>query len=309
MTDRRTLYNQFIQAYGEPVKRNEPMSAHTTFGTGGEADLFIDATDTGSLSRAIQLARGLSIPYFVIGEGSNLLVSDTGFRGLIVRNCIPGLEVKGNMVTAGAGENLNRVVDYATGCALTGFEFAAGIWGTIGGAIYGNAGAFGSQISSLLDSAELMDKTGNLRWEDNAYFAFAYRHSKLKETGEIVVRGRFRLEPGDRENVSRRVDEIRELRRGKHPVDPCRAGCFFKNVPAPDEPHGKLPAGRLLEEIGAKTMTVGGAGVFDRHANIIVNRGGASSKDIRKLADMMKEKVKERFHVELEEEVICLGEF
>ncbi|NMC45065.1 MAG: UDP-N-acetylenolpyruvoylglucosamine reductase, partial [candidate division Zixibacteria bacterium] len=187
--------------------------------------------------------------------------------------------------------------------------FAAGIWGTVGGAIYGNAGAFGSQIGSRLVRAEIVDGTGSVRVETREYFQFAYRWSRLKETGEIVATAEIGLDPGDRRAIEKRTEEIRLLRREKHPDRPCSAGCFFKNIEDPRQPGGKLPAGKLLEEVGAKDMHVGGAAVFANHANIIINSGRATSKEIRQLADILKQRVKEKFGVELEEEVICLGHF
>ncbi len=302
-------YSYFVDRFDGEVNRSQPLSAYTTFGTGGDADLFIDVIDAESLALALKLAHELDIPRYVIGGGSNLLIGDRGFRGLIIRNSITGREVKGNAITLGGGESLDSVVDLATECSLTGLEFAAGIWGTVGGAVYGNAGAFGSQVGSILEWADLIDNKGNMRTEKRDYFQFAYRHSILKTTGEIVARVCFGLAAGDRREIERRTDEIRQLRCRKHPVNPCSAGCFFKNIEDASQPNGKLPAGKLLEEIGAKDIRVGGAAVFPEHANIIVNTGTASSKDIRELADRLKEKVKERFQIELQEEVICLGEF
>ncbi len=302
-------YKEFVDRFDGEVKRSQPLSAFTTYGTGGDADLFIDVNDAESLALALTLAHKLDIPRYVIGGGSNLLIGDRGFRGLIIRNSITGKEVQSNEVITGGGESLDAVVDFATENSLTGLEFAAGIWGTVGGAVYGNAGAFGSQVGSLLEWADLIDTKGNMRTEKRDYFQFAYRDSILKTTGEIVARVSLGLAAGDRREIKRRTGEIRDLRGRKHPVNPCSAGCFFKNIEDASQPNGKLPAGKLLEEIGAKDMRVGGAAVFPEHANIIVNTGRASSKDIRELADKLKEKVKERFQIELQEEVICLGEF
>ncbi len=307
--NREDRYNRFIERFRGPVRRNEILSAYTTFRTGGEADLFIDATEAGQLGEAIRLAGEVDIPYFVIGGGSNLLVSDDGYRGLVIRNRIMHLDVKGNEITAGAGEDIDRVVDLATECSLSGFEFAAGIWGTIGGAVYGNAGAFGSDVGSILKHAELVDTAGNRRIETAEYFEFTYRHSRLKQTKEAVTVACFRLEPAMKREIEKRTEEIRRLRRRNHPMQPCSAGCFFKNIEDPRQRNGKLSAGKLLEEIGAKDIKVGDAVVFEKHANIIINSGHASSKDIRQLADILKEKVKEKFALVLDEEIISLGDF
>ncbi len=302
-------YNKFIARFDGPVKKNERLSAYTTFRTGGDADLLVEIAGAEKLTLAVSLARELEIPFFIIGGGSNLLVSDSGYRGLIIRNSILRMEVKGNEIIAGAGEALDSLVDFATERSLTGLEFAAGIWGSVGGAIYGNAGAYGSQIGSVLTEAEVIDLEGNLRTVPNEYFRFTYRHSILKETREMVVCAGFGLEPGDATAIRAKTEEIRRLRSVKHPTIPCSAGCFFKNVEDPREPNGKLAAGKLLEQVGAKGMKVGGAAVFGEHANIIYNAGGATSKDIRQLADILKERVKEKFNIELAEEVISLGKF
>ncbi|MDD4050658.1 MAG: UDP-N-acetylmuramate dehydrogenase [candidate division Zixibacteria bacterium] len=307
--DSQARYDQFITRYGGPVQRNVSLSTFTTFRTGGEADLFVQVNTTDQLGRAVTLAQESGIPYFVLGDGSNLLVSDDGYRGLIVRNRILGLTVEGDRVTAGTGETMDNLVDFATSCSLSGLEFAAGIWGTVGGAVYGNAGAFGSQVGSRLVQAEVMDSTGTVRMEGRDYFQFAYRSSRLKTTKEIVATVTFGLDPGDARVIGKRTEEIRQLRREKHPGRPCSAGCFFKNIEDPRQPGGKIPAGKLLEEAGAKSMRVGDAAVYDKHANIIINAGHATSKEIRQLADILKKKVKDKFDVELEEEVICLGNF
>lgn len=305
----KAILDNFCDRFDGLVKRDEPLAPYSTFQTGGPADLFVDADNSDILGRAIKLASELNLTCFVIGQGSNLLISDLGFRGLIIRNHILGHEVKDNEIYCGAGELLDNIVDLATENSLTGLEFAAGIWGTMGGAVYGNAGAYGSQISSVLKEAELIDTNGNIRLEKGEYFQFTYRHSYLKTTGEIVTGMTISLNPGEQGKIRARVDDIRDERGFKHPVQPCSAGCFFKNVEDPSQPHGKLAAGKLLEEIGAKEIVLGGAAVYEKHANIIINREHATSKEIRQLADKLKEKVKQKFGIELDEEVICLGDF
>ena len=309
LTNPESRYRWFIEQYQGEVRRNEKLSPYMTFRTGGPADLFVEAASREELIRAVKLAAEAAVPYFVIGGGSNLLVSDQGYRGLIIRNQIMGLSVKGSEILAGAGESLNQLVDYATECSLSGLEFGAGIWGTVGGAICGNAGAFGSQIGSVLKYAELIDASGEIRTEPGDYFDFGYRYSRLKKTKEVICAAGFELDPKPRSEVEEKTTEIRKRRRQNHPTTPCSAGCFFKNIEDPSEPGGKLSAGKLLEEVGAKGTKAGRAAVFNGHANIIINGGGASSKEIRQLADILKQKVKDRFNIELQEEVICLGDF
>jgi UDP-N-acetylmuramate dehydrogenase len=211
-------------------------------------------------------------------------------------------------ISCGAGEDLTTLVEFAAKNGLSGLEFAAGIWGTVGGAIYGNAGAYGGEVGARVESLTLVEPSGDVKDVDRDYCRFGYRDSYLKSSGDIVVEARFRLETGDVEEIRRKVDEIVAIREVKFPPDGKSAGCFFKNIPDPKEKFGKLPAGRLLEQVGAKGMSVGGARVFDKHANIIVNTGSATSKDIRLLADKLKEKVFAEFGIRLEEEIIQVGD-
>lgn len=298
-----------LEAFGANLEFRRPLAPLTSYQTGGPARYFISAESSDELVRAVKGAKRLKIPFFLMGSGSNLLVSDQGFNGLVIRVDIKKLKVVDqNFIECGAGEDLMALVGFATDNALTGLEFAAGIWGTVGGAIYGNAGAYGGDMASIVESVTLLDHDGELRTETPDYCGFEYRHSRLKETREVVVSARFKLALGDKDTIDQRVLEILASRNQKHP-ESLTAGCFFKNIPDASQPHGKLPAGRLLEDSGAKKLAVGGARVFDKHANIIVNSGNATSKDIRILADKMKKLVLDRFKIELEEEVQMLGDF
>jgi len=300
---------EFMDKFKEIVTKDEPLSAHNTFGTGGNARLFANVRSAEQLSAVIQTANELKIPFFMLGGGSNMLISDKGYDGLIIKNGIDGLMVKGTEITAGAGENLQALVDCATDNSLTGMEFAAGIWGTVGGAIFGNAGAYGSEIGSVMTWAELVDREGRIRIENSSYFAFAYRTSKLKVTREFVTRAGFGLKQGEKEEIRSKVDEIVATRKEKLPEMENSAGCFFKNIVDKREKFGKLPAGKLLEEIGAKEMHIGGAHVYSKHANIIINDGTASSREIHKLGVILKKRVQEKFGIELAEEITLLGNF
>lgn len=295
--------------FGPRLEFDKPMAPFTSFRTGGPATLFLRVESADQLAGAICTARRLGVFFFLLGGGSNLLVADAGYDGLVIKLDIRGLRVvEEATIESGAGENLMDLVEFARDNGLAGLEFAAGIWGTVGGAVYGNAGAFGGEIGDIIADLTLVDSDGNITTVGPDHCCFAYRDSALKRTGEVVVLVRFKLQPGEPTRIKERIDEILALRVAKHP-DQLTAGCFFKNIPDPKEPHGKLPAGRLLEEAGVKGLSVGGARVFDKHANIIVNTGTATSGDIRRLADLMKEKVRTRFGIELQEEVIHLGEF
>jgi len=299
-----------VSSFGPSLEFAKDMGSLTSYGTGGRAKYFISADSAEEVARALRAARKLSIPYFVLGGGTNLLVADSGYDGLVIKVDAKGLSLVGDdTIKCGAGEQLQALVDFATYKSLTGVEFAAGIWGTVGGAIYGNAGAFGGEIGKIVSSLTIVSIDGVVKTVGPHYCRFGYRDSHLKTTHEAVIDASFTLEKGDAQQIGSKVKEIMASRNGKHPNDGKSAGCFFKNIPDPKEKFGKLAAGKLLEEVGAKEIVVGGARVFDRHANIIVNTGTATSADIRKLADILKKKVHERFGITLEEEVIQLGRF
>jgi UDP-N-acetylmuramate dehydrogenase len=296
--------------FGPKLEFNKGLAPFTSFKTGGSARYFISTQTVDDVAQAVKAAKKLNLPYFFLGGGSNLLVSDQGYDGLIIRIDVRGLKLIGKVeVECGAGEELAALVDFAAENSLSDLEFASGIWGTVGGAVYGNAGAFGGDIGSVVTEVTLIDNEGEVKTVGPEYCRFGYRDSYLKTSGEAIVKARFKLKKGDAGQIRQRIDEILALRRDKHPVDGRSAGCFFKNIPDPSQPHGKVPAGRLLEEVGAKRMAVGGARVFEKHANIIVNTGSAMSDDIRKLADLLKKKVYEKFGVKLQEEITQLGKF
>lgn len=299
------LMNQFPDL----IQENRPLSDLNTFGTGGSARLFADVTTTEELAKVTAAASKLGVPIFMLGGGSNILVSDRGFDGLIIKNSILGKTVEDNSIICGAGENLQDLIDFATASSLSGLEFASGIWGTVGGAIYGNAGAYGAEIKDILEWAELVDRKGNIRIEKNRELGFEYRHSILKKSGEFVARAKFSLKSGQKDAISDRVKEIIAIREEKLPLSKPSAGCFFKNIPDKSQEYGKLSAGKLLDQIGAKEMHCGEAAVFEKHANILINNGSATSSEIRELSRQLKKRVKEKFNIELQEEIILLGEF
>lgn len=299
-----------LASFGPDLEFAKDLAPMTSYQTGGKAKYYISVRSAGEITRAVKAAERLGIPNFVLGGGTNLLVSDSGYDGIVVKVDVVGITLEtSDTIRCGAGEQLMALVEFAAAHSLSGLEFAAGIWGTVGGAIYGNAGAFGGEIGPLTTELTLVDHAGAVRAVGADYCRFGYRDSYLKTTHEVVVEALFKLRSGDHQAIEGKVKEVLAARDGKHPNDGMSAGCFFKNIPDPKEKFGKLPAGKLLDEIGAKGMAVGGAKVFDKHANIIVNTGTATSKEIRQLADILKEKVKARFGIELQEEVIQLGRF
>jgi UDP-N-acetylmuramate dehydrogenase len=293
--------------FNDRVRFDEPLAPYTTFGIGGPADYFIRATDPESMVRALATARELELPCFILGGGSNILVADEGYRGLVIKNDL--LEIVRNeaQVTVGSGVVLNDLVDWAADRELAGLAFAAGIAGTVGGAIYGNAGCYGKEIGELVQEVTLVGPDGRIQIVDREYCGFTYRHSRLKETGDIVLTVTLQLEPGSREALNAEADEHRRQRAERHPTSDCSAGCFFKNIEDPKAPHGKIAAGKLLEEVGAKDEREGGAAVHPGHANIIVNAGGASAANVLALARRLRRRVKEQFGYELAREIIHLG--
>lgn len=315
MTAQLSLSSEARQAelkelFGDKLEFDKSLGQFTSYKTGGPAACFVAVESVQEVSSAVKAAVSCSIPFFLLGGGTNLLISDSGYNGLVIKVEVKGLKIVGDcVIESGAGDDLADLVDFALGNSLSGIEFAAGIVGSVGGAIYGNAGAYGGDIGSVISELTLVDRLGAIKTVDAAYARFGYRDSYLKESGDIIALARFRLKPGNAESMKQKVDEIIAVRQEKLPYDLPSAGCFFKNIPDPNQKHGKLAAGRLLEEVGAKQESVGGAAVSQKHANIIINTGSATSKEIGQLADKLKEKVYRKSGIMLEEEVIKLGEF
>jgi len=320
MTERAISIEQRLgEALGGGLLTREPLRHHTTFRIGGPADYFYAARTIDQLTGALRAGRELGLPMFLLGGGSNLLVSDEGFRGLVVRNAIETLEFDGTAVLVGCGHDYLELIRHCRDRDLAGLAYAAGIPGSVGGAIYGNAGCYGQDIGSRTVECAIATPDGaTVETKPGAWFEFAYRDSRLKRDPRVLLTALLQLEPGDGAAIQREIDEKLEIRRVKHPqwrIEPT-AGSYFKNLP-PDwqMPGGKLSpgthrvaAGQLLDECGCRGLRVGDAMVFEKHANIIVNAGHASAHDVLALAAEMKRRVRERFGVTLEEEVMFLGE-
>jgi UDP-N-acetylmuramate dehydrogenase len=295
--------------FGDRLICNEPMHRHTTFGVGGPADLFIEVTTVEEMTTAINLCKQHDAEFFLVGGGSNLLISDEGYRGVIIKSNLCDFSRSGSDVTVGSGHNLEALIDKVCSLGLAGLESLAGIKGTVGGAVYGNAGAYGGTIADHMTSALIALPGDQPRVEDKKYFEFSYRNSILKRTREVVLEVYFRFPDGSAEQLNARKQEILEMREQRHPTTDCSAGCFFKNIEKADEKYGKLSAGALLDKVGAKEITFGNAGVFKGHANILVNLGGAKADEIRELASRLKKMVEDQFGYTLEEEITYLGNF
>lgn len=301
----QTLAASFAAKVGRVASPSVPLSEWSWFRIGGAADLLFQATSGRDLELAAAWAREEAVGFYVVGGGSNILFDDEGFRGLIIRNNVRGLTRLGSMITALSGTSLASLVEFLTAHSLTGLEFLAGIPGTVGGAVCGNAGAFGRNIGETVRDVELLLADGRKAVRTQAEMAFSYRRSHLKDAHHILLEARIQAEPGDPISIKRRVDEYLESRSGKHPCPGTAcAGSYFKNPVLPDGT--KLAAGRLLEQAGAKGLRVGDAAVFEGHANFIINLGGATARDVRLLAAELKNRVRTGFGVELEEEVVYL---
>jgi len=290
------------------LMKDHSLAAFTTLKVGGPADWYFPAQTPDELAEALRCARQGNIPVTFLGDGSNVLISDLGIRGLVVHNRAQTIERRGNNLYAQSGALLAALVDRSRTESLTGLEFAAGIYGSVGGAVFGNAGAYGKAMADILLHATVLTLDGRQITVENSDFEFIYRRSACKDKGWVVLDSEFGFEPGDQETIGAEIDRIIAIRATKLPTDLPSAGSYFKNIEDPTAEHGKVPAGRLLEAVGAKSMQVGGAGVFEKHANVIVNRGGATAADILALAQMMKNAVLAEYGIELQPEVRFLGE-
>ena len=288
----------------ENVIENEDMSRHTTFKTGGPASLFISPADISQLEKVVEVLRRISEDFFILGNGSNILVSDKGFDGAVISlKRFSDIELKGdNTVIAGAGALNSAIASFARDNSLTGFEFAAGIPGTIGGAMIMNAGAYDGEMKQVTRAVTVLSPKGEVMVLDNSTMEFGYRTSAIKGRGYIVLSVELSFEKGDKQAISDKMAELAARRRDKQPLEFPSAGSTFKR------PEGYF-AGKLIEDAGLRGYSVGGAAVSDKHCGFVINKGGATSSDIYRLIQDVKEKVLEASGVELEPEVIMLGKF
>lgn len=297
-----------------------PLANYTTLGIGGPAKLFVKVTSVNLLKEVIKFAQHNYMDSLVVGSGSNLLVSDNGFNGIVIKNCIRGIKISNNKISANGGMLLQDLVDAANKKGLRGLEKLAGIPGTVAGAIYGNAGAYGQSISEKLTRVGVLDRDKEY-WINKTGCGFDYRNSNFKENKNLVIlEAEFILEKDDPKLLVQTSAEISKIRLEKYPNGIKCPGSFFKNVitqnlsqenlekiPADKIAYGKIPAGYLLEMVGAKGARKGSIKIADFHANLIINEGLGTSVDFLELAWEYKDKVKNKFGVELELEVQLVG--
>lgn len=293
----------FARARGSEARYGEPMSRHTTFRIGGPADLFVAANGLPALREICRKAAELGVPVFPLGNGSNLLVSDAGVRGAVValgegfRKVVPCGETE---LECGAGVSLAGLCKFAQNRSLTGLEFAYGIPGLVGGAAYMNAGAYEHSVSEVITACSHVTPRGETGALRGGELGYGYRRSAYTENGYFIVSIRVKLERGDPERISARMEELYDRRKSKQPLEMPSAGSVFKRPPG-------HYAGTLIEECGLKGRRVGGAVVSEKHAGFIVNAGGATCDDVRRLIALIQETVFGRTGVRLECEVKMIG--
>lgn len=299
----QSLINLLYRIVGEQnVQLEEPMAKHTTFRIGGPAQVFVTPRSVEELGQVVLAVNNSKIPYFVVGHGSNLLVSDRGIQGVVIQlyNNFADFTIDGGKVYAKAGVMLNRLGNAVRDAGLTGFEFAAGIPGTLGGAVMMNAGAYGGEMKDIVTAVQLMDGQGNLFEKSGEEMEFSYRHSIIEEKGYIVIGATLTLQEGDIGEITAKMEELALARKTKQPLEYPSAGSTFKR------PEGYF-AGKLIMDAGLRGYAVGGAQVSEKHCGFVVNRGGATAADVLRLMEDVQHKVYDKFQVQLEPEVRFVG--
>ena len=299
------IRKMFCDLLGEDrVFTEEAMSQHTTFKIGGPADYFLMPDKGEDVGRVIKICKEKEIPYFILGNGSNLLVGDGGYRGAVIqiyRN-MSSVTVEGNEITAQAGALLSAVAAAAKNASLTGFEFAGGIPGTIGGAVVMNAGAYGGEMKDVLTEVTVMNAEGDIFTLPTVELELGYRTSIIKTAGYIVLEAKIRLKEGDPEVIRETMKDLTIRRTTKQPLEYPSAGSTFKR------PEGYF-AGKLIMDSGLAGYQVGGAQVSEKHCGFVINAGDATARDVRTLMDNVRDIVYKKYGVTLEPEVKFLGEF
>ncbi len=294
----------------EKVRFDEPLKNHTSFKIGGPADVLVSVSNADELIKTIEYAKEENIEFFLLGNGSNVLASDKGYRGMVIK--LDGEfndgKVSGDTIKAGAGITLSKLAGLAMNSSLSGLEFASGIPGTLGGALFMNAGAYGGEMKQVVTKVSVLDLTNQSKDEtsikelSNEEMDFGYRHSILKEKDYIALGCEMKLNPGDKEAIASYMRELASKRKEKQPLEFPSAGSTFKR------PEGYF-AGKLIEDANLGGFSIGGAEVSNKHKGFVINKGSATAKDVKDLIDYVIKTVKEQSGVTLEPEVLFLGEF
>lgn len=278
------------------------MKNHTSFKVGGPVDILVTPEGFGQVADVIKLCKENNIPYYIIGNGTNLLVKDGGIRGVVIKLCkLDTIKVEGETIIAESGAQLKDVSDIAAENSLTGFEFACGIPGSIGGAAAMNAGAYNGEISNVIESAKIINNDGDIVIISKEELELGYRMSSILKHGYTVLEVTLKLNKGEYQKIRDRIDDLNKRRSEKQPLEYPSAGSTFKR------PEGYFAA-KLIEDSGLKGMNIGGAEVSAKHSGFIINKGDAAAKDVLNLIRLVQEKVKDKFGVELHTEVRIMGE-
>ena len=298
--------NEWFRKLGEQVEIlvAEPMKNHTTFRIGGPADLFLLPNTVEEIKKIREICIQEQESYFILGNGSNLLVSDSGFRGVIIQTYrnLAQIQVEEDCIRAQAGALLSGIAQAAKAASLTGFEFAAGIPGTLGGAVVMNAGAYGGEMKDVLKEATVLDSEGQIRRIPAGKLAMGYRTSVIKEAGYMVLEAVISLKKGDPDQIRETMKDLTQRRISKQPLEYPSAGSTFKR------PEGYF-AGKLIMDSGLRGYTHGGAQVSEKHCGFVINTGGATARDVCELMEHVQKTVYEKYNVKLEPEVKFLGDF
>ena len=300
-------YNNYVDLFtsfysDEDVKINEKLSKYVNFKVGGPADILVTPRNKEQIIRTVNICKENNIPFYVIGNGSNLLVKDGGFRGVVMSlTKVNNITVDGERIEAECGAMLNQVSDKAVENSLTGFEFACGIPGTVGGAVFMNAGAYNGEMSQVIESADVINENGEIITLNNEELDLGYRSSIVMKKGYVVLSAVFKLEKGTVKSIKDLVADLTNKRESKQPLEYPSAGSTFKR------PEGYF-AGKLIQDAGLKGYSIGGAAISEKHSGFVINKGGASAKDILDLIHHIQDEVKKQFGVELHTEVRIIGE-
>ncbi len=299
------------------IKENEPLSNHCTFRIGGLAKYFVVAKNVEEIREAIDFAEEKQLPFFVLGGGSNILFKDKGYGGVVIKISNLKSQISNQNIAVNAGAPFALLINKSVEAGLTGLEWGIGIPGTVGGGVAGNCGAYGNSMGEKIKEVTVLTEDGEIKKYTKAECCFNYRTSKFKNSGskEIILEIEFELARGNKEESQKKIKEILEARRGKVPTQPS-AGSVFTNllakevdttkIPPEKIKGGKVPVGYLIEECGLRGKQIGGAQVSFMHANFIVNTGGAKASDVIGLINLCKTEVKNKFGIELEEEIVLV---
>ena len=299
-------YMEFYKLLGEfyneeDITVDSPMSEHIYFRVGGPADILVTPVNEEQVVNTLKLCREYNVPYFILGNGSNILVKDGGISGVVIKfNKLNKITTEGNCVTAQSGALLKDVSKAALENNLRGFEFACGIPGSIGGAVYMNAGAYDGEMAHVIKSARVIDENCNIKNLTKEELELGYRSSIVMKKGYVVIEATVELESGEYASIKDKIDDLTNRRESKQPLEYPSAGSTFKR------PEGYF-AGKLIQDSGLKGFSIGGAAVSEKHSGFVINKGGATAKDVLDVIAHVQKTVKENFDVELHTEVRIIG--